>query len=220
MKRIILFLLILGQFEAAWTQKNTLNIDKVYQMNHKIEIPTSLGLFAVNAKAINVFKNKTPLNVDQITSLDKNDIWKIDRIAVEQTYSATFHKNTRTTSDWLRDASAFLPAILYFDKNIRKDLFNIVFLYLETQAINSTLYIFAGVAFTNRIRPFVYYPDVSLESKFGRGAQDSFFSGHVSIAATGILVPTLHKVKLGKKQNLSFVPYPAGRTGFSVQLNF
>ncbi len=278
-KRIILILLILGQFEAAWTQKNTLNIDKVYQMNHKIEIPISLGLFAVNAKAINVFKNKTPLNSDQIAALDKNDIWKIDRMAVEQTYSATFHKNTRSTSDWLRDASAFLPAILYFDNSIRKDLVNVMFLYLETQAINSTLYIFAGVAFTNRIRPFVYYPEVPLESKFRRGAQDSFFSGHVSTAATasffvakvyidyhpeiknkkwllyasalippasvgyyrykalrhfpsdilvgivvgaatGILVPSLHKIKLGKKQNLSLVPYTAGRTGFSVQLNF
>ncbi len=279
MKKIILILLILGQFEAAWTQKNTLNIDKVYQMNHKIEIPTTLGLFVATPLALYVFKNKTPLNSSQIASLDKNDIWKIDRMAVEQTFSGTFHKNTRTTSDWLRNTSVFLPAFLCFDKSIRKDLFNMVFLYLETQAINSSLYAFAGVTFVNRIRPFVYYPEMPLESKFGPGAQDSFFSGHVSTAATasfflakvyidyhpeikdkkwilyasalippasvgyyrykalrhfpsdilvgivigaatGILVPSLHKAKLRKKQNLSLVPYTAGSMGFSVQLNF
>jgi membrane-associated phospholipid phosphatase len=251
----------------------------MYQMNHKIEIPITLGLFVATPLALYVFKNKTPLNSSQIASLDKNDIWKIDRMAVEQTYSATFHKNIRTTSDLVRNTSVFLPAILCFDKNVRKDLFNLVFLYLETQAINSSLYAFAGVTFVKRKRPFVYYSEVPLESKFGPGAQDSFFSGHVSTAATasfflakvyidyhpevknkkwilyasalippaavgyyrykalrhfpsdilvgivvgaatGILVPSLHKVKLGKKQNLSLVPYTAGRTGLSVQLNF
>lgn len=279
MKRKILILIIIGQFEIALPQKNTLDTDKVYQMNHKIEIPTTLGLFAVNAMTLYVFKNKTPLKPNQINSLNKNDIWKIDRIAVEQTYSATFHNNTRTTSDWLRNTSVFLPAILYFDKNIRKDLYNIVFLYLETQAISSSLYAFAGVTFINRIRPFVYYPEVSLESKFGPGAQDSFFSGHASTtatasfflakvyidyhptikrkkwllyagalippayvgyyrykalrhfpsdilvgiiagAATGIIVPNLHKVKLGKKQSFSLVPFTGKRTGMSIQFTF
>ncbi len=279
MKRIILILLILGQFEAAWTQKNTLNIDKVYQMNHKLEIPITLGLFVATPLALYVFKNKTPLNSSQIASLDKNDIWKIDRMAVEQTYSGTSHKDIRATSDWFRNTSVFLPAILCFDKRIRKDLFNMVFLYLETQAINSSLYAFGGVTFVNRIRPFVYYHEVPLESKFGPGAQDLFFSGHFSTtatasfflakvyidyhpeiknkkwllyagalippafvgyyrykalrhfpsdvlvgivvgAATGIIVPNLHKIKLGKKQNLSLIPYTAGRTGLSVQLNF
>lgn len=279
MKKIILILLILGQFEAAWSQENTLDKDRVYQMNHKLEIPTTLGLFIATPLALYVFKNKTPLNSSQIASLDINDIWKFDRMAVEQTYSASFHKNIRTTSDWLRNASVFLPAILYLDENVRKDLLNVVFLYLETQAINSSLYAFAGVTFVNRIRPFVYYPEVSLESKFGQGAQDSFFSGHVSTTATasfflakvyidyhpeiknkkwllyagaiippasvgyyrykslrhfpsdiivgiiagaaaGILVPELHKVKFGKKQSFSLVPFTGKRTGMSIQFTF
>lgn len=278
MKKIFLILLILGHFEAAWSQKNTLDRDRIYQMNQKIEIPTTLGLFIATPLALYVFKNKTPLNSTQIKSLDINDIWKIDRRAVEQTYSANFHKNIRTTSDWLRNTSVFLPAILYFDKNVRKDLLNVVFLYLETQAINSSLYAFGGVTFINRIRPYVYYAEEN-DIPVGPGAQDSFFSGHVSTtatasfflakvyidyhpnikskkwllyasaiippaavgyyrykalrhfpsdiligivvgAATGVLVPSLHKVKLGEKQNLSLVPYTAGVTGLSIQLNF
>ncbi len=278
-KIIIIILFFIGQFEVGLSQNSSSEVNKIYQMNHKIEIPITMGLFAVNAMTLYVFKNKTPLNFNQITSLDKNDIWKFDRKAVEQTYSATFHKNTRTTSDWIRNTSVFLPAILYFDKNIRKDLLNIVFLYLETQAINSSLYAFAGVTFVNRIRPFVYYSEVPLESKFGPSAQDSFFSGHVSTTATasfflakvyidyhpeikrkkwilyagalippvsvgyyrykalrhfpsdilvgivagaaaGILVPNLHKIKLGKKQNLSLIPYTGSSSGLSIQLNF
>ena len=59
-----------------------------------------------------------------------------------------------------------------------------MFLYLEAQAISSSFYAYAGVTFINRIRPFVYYPEVPLESKVEPGAQDSFFSGHTSATAT------------------------------------
>jgi len=155
-------------------------------MNYKLEIPVSLGIFTVNALGLYVFNEKKPLSISQINSLNKNDILTFDRIAVEQTYNAKYHKNIRGSSDLLRNISIFLPSVLILDKNIRKDIYNILFLYLETQAIGSTLYTYMGVKFIDRIRPFVYYPEVPLESKIqsGSGANNSFFSGHTSATAT------------------------------------
>ncbi|MFC1760229.1 phosphatase PAP2 family protein, partial [Candidatus Neomarinimicrobiota bacterium] len=136
----------------------------------------------------------------------------------------------------------------------------------------------AGVTFIDRIRPFVYYPEVSLNSKIeGAGTQNSFFSGHTSAAATasffmakvyidyhpemkrkkwllyagaiippasvgyyrykalrhfpsdiivgiiagaaaGILVPELHKVKIGKKKNMSISPFIHNSIGLSINI--
>ena len=280
MRNIIIGLILLGQVEFVWSD-NTISVSNtVYQMNYKIEIPLTLGIFAANALGLYVLNDKTPLNPNQIASLNNKDIWFFDRNAIEQTYDAAYHKDTRATSDWLRNTSIFLPAILSLDKKIRKDIYNIIFLYLETQALGSSLYTFAGVTFIDRIRPFVYYPEVSLNSKIeGAGTQNSFFSGHTSAAATasffmakvyidyhpemkrkkwllyagaiippasvgyyrykalrhfpsdiivgiivgaaaGILVPELHKVKLGKYQNISLVPLTGIRTGMSLQFKF
>lgn len=279
MTKTFIILIIIGQFEVGLSQNNSSDVNKVYQLNHKIEIPTTLGVLAANGLALYVLKNKTSLKSDQIAALDQKNIWMIDRNAVEQTYSSTLHAKAKTASDWGMDISIFLPALLYLDKKIRKDIIDIMFLYLATQAIQGSFYTYGGVSFTNRIRPFVYYPEVSLESKFGAGAQDSFFSGHASSvaaasffiakvyndyhpeikrkkwllyvaalippsyvgyqrykalmhfptdiltgiivgAATGIIVPNLHKIKLGEKQNISIIPLTGGKPMLSVQLNF
>ena len=278
MRNIIIGLILLGQVEFVWSENTIPIANTVYQMNYKIEIPLTLGIFATNALGLYVLNDKTPLNSNQIASLNYKDIWFFDRIAIEQTYDATYHKDTRATSDWLRNTSIFLPAILSLDKKIRKDIYNIIYLYLETQALGSSLYTFAGVTFIDRIRPFVYYPEVPLISKIeGAGTQNSFFSGHTSAAATasffmakvfldyhpemkskkwllyagaiippasvgyyrykalrhfpsdiivgiiagaaaGILVPELHKIKIGKKKNISVSPFMQNSIGLSLNI--
>jgi membrane-associated phospholipid phosphatase len=280
MRKIVFIFVIVCQFEFVSSQNNSNSINSVYKLNHKIEIPATLGIFATNAVGLYVLNDKTPLSPSQVLSLDKKNIWFFDRNAVEQKYDETYHKNTRTISDWLRNISVFLPAILSLDKNIRKDIYNIMFLYLETQAISSSLFTYAGVTFIDRIRPFVYYDEVPQDSKTKSrvGVQNSFFSGHTSAAATasfflvkvyidyhpeikrkkwllyagalippasvgyyrykalrhfpsdilvgiiagaaaGILVPELHKVKLGKKKNLSVLPFAGQSIGLSVNIN-
>ena len=204
----------------------------------------------------------------------------MDRNAVDQTYSSTKYDHSAIVSDWGLYGSVFLPGLLFFDKKIQNDISNILLLYFETQAVNISLYTYAGVMFTNRIRPVAYYPEPYLEGKFStHGLKDSFFSGHVSTTATasffmakvfidyhpevkkmkwviyasalvppvyvgyhrykalkhfptdiltgiafgaaiGIVNPELHKVKLGKYQNISLVPLTGIRTGMSLQFKF
>ena len=185
MRNMILILLFIGHFETVWTQNKTANVDRVYQINRKLESSISLGLFTVSSIGLFVFYNKSSLNPMQIASLDKNDIWFFDRNAVDQTYSSTTYDHSAIVSDWGLYGSVFLPGLLFFDKKIQNDISNILLLYFETQAINISFYTYAGVMFTNRIRPVAYYPEPYLEGKFSNhGLKDSFFSGHVSTAAT------------------------------------
>jgi membrane-associated phospholipid phosphatase len=56
-------------------------------------------------------------------------------------------------------------------------------MYLESQAINLNVYLYAGPVFTTRIRPIVYMEETSWDYKLGNETTDSFFSGHISMAA-------------------------------------
>ena len=279
MRKIVTILFIFFQFENAWSQNDSLQMSEVYKMKYKIEIPVTLGLFAANYMGFDLIKNKTHLISDKIHSLDPKNIWSLDRPAVEQDYSFNSVENAVKASDLGMNISLFLPVFLYLDKNIRKDGLDILLLYLETQGINTALYTYAAALPTNRIRPFVYYPEVSLEKKLGHGTLDSFFSGHTSSTATasfflakvyndyhpelkwkkwivysaalipptfvgyyrykalmhfptdillgitvgiasGIFIPNLHKLKFGKKQNLSIIPLTGNVFGFSAKLKF
>jgi len=121
------------------------------------------------------------LDSSQIISLNKNDVWSFDRIALDQFYPAP--SSIYTISDiglWL---SYFSPALLFLDDEIRDDWLDITLLYMETQAINLNIYVWGGPVFTKRVRPLVYYEDSDWDFKLGKESTDSFFSGHVSITA-------------------------------------
>ena len=156
---------------------------KVYSLNYKFEIPLTAGLYAINYYGYSLLRQKPTLDTFQIISLDKFDIWTFDRRAVTQNYSSYNRENALKVSDWGMNISIFLPAFLYLDKRIRKEWLDVLLLYLETQAINSNLYTYAGPGLTKRIRPFVYYSEIPLEEKMKTGTTDSFFSGHTSTTA-------------------------------------
>ena len=157
--------------------------EKVYKLNYKIEIPVTVGLFAINYYGFGVVRRKPTLSVDQINALNVNDVWAFDRRALEQDYSASKRESALTASDWGMNISLFLPVFLFLDKKIRKDWLDITILYLETQAINSNLYTWGGAVIFDRVRPLVYYDEVSMDEKTGSGTTSSFFSGHTSWTA-------------------------------------
>jgi len=165
-------------------QDEKLKQDKIYKLNYRVDVPITVGLFALNFYGLYLINEKPVLDINQINSLDKNDIWTFDRNAVLQTYSHNKSEQARTISDIGLWTSYCLPALLFIDQDIRQDWYDILLLYFETQAINYNLYVFGGPVFTERIRPLVYYEETSLEYKLGEeGTTDSFFSGHSSIVA-------------------------------------
>jgi membrane-associated phospholipid phosphatase len=277
MKKTVVFIIAILFSIVSIAQKTKPDHQKVYKVNLKSEIPITIGLFALNYYGFTLLGEKAPLDSLQIVSLDKNDVWAFDRNALTQDPSKRLEAHD--ISDWGMNISLLLPALLALDKDIRHDWVDLLVLYLETQAINSTLYAYGGPMLTKRIRPFVYYDEVPYDEKTGTGTTDSFFSGHTSTtaaasffmakvysdyhpelgnkkflifgaalippaivgyyryralkhfptdvmtgtligAATGILVPHLHKIVKRKNENLSILPYAGKYSGIAVSLKF
>ena len=277
-KKIILILLLTSPFAFVIAQQDSLVDSKVYQFNRKVEIPLNLVHHTINYMGFQVLKRKPRLDPTQIEALNANDIWFFDRHAATQTYSYTTRENAITASDWGMNIMLFLPFSLALDKEVQKDWLDIMFLYLETQAVNLSLS-YSGPLLSTRERPFVYYPEIPLEEKLKMGSTDSFFSGHTSTtaaasffmakvytdlhpetegkkwlfyvtalapptmvgyfrykglkhfptdvlmgiavgAASGILIPHLHKKRKEKNKNLTVIPYAGTSSGLLVQLKF
>lgn len=181
MKKFFLPIIICLFINESHGQDSISMYTKVYSLNNKTEIPATVGLFALNIYGFYRLSQKPTLDSLQIVALDKNDIWAFDRRAVEQSYPAP--SNIYTISDAGLWISYLLPSLLFFDDEIRKSWLDVTLLYFETQAINLNIYVWGGPVFTTRVRPIVYYEETSWEYKLGKETTDSFFSGHVSMAA-------------------------------------
>ncbi|MCP3932235.1 MAG: phosphatase PAP2 family protein [Bacteroidetes bacterium] len=199
---IIIFVFVA---QTIFAQKNKSDILSVYRINRKVEIPVTLGLFASHIYGYNYVKNKPGLDEDELNQLDANDIWKFDRIATEQ--DAAFRLEAHNSSDYFLNSSVLLPVLLGLDKNIRKDWVDLLVMYGETHAINSSIYLLSS-SFIDRNRPLVYHPDVPLEDRTENGTRLSFFSGHVSTtaASTFFMAKVLsdYHPELGNKKYLLY----------------
>jgi membrane-associated phospholipid phosphatase len=180
MKKISILILICLFIIESNAQLGKAEPEKVYKLNYKVEIPITGGMFALNFLGFAQLSKKPTLDSLHIITLNKDDIWTFDRIVFNQSQPAP--SNIYTISDIGLYTSYLLPALLFFDDEIRESWLDITLLYFETQAINLNIYVWGGPVFTERIRPIIYN-DGSWDYKLGNGTTDSFFSGHVSMAA-------------------------------------
>ena len=132
-------------------------------MNYKIDIPVTAGLIIGNYFGFQQLMRKPELTPEQISFLDINEVGSFDRSALKLSPSNMYQ--AQSLSDWGRNITLLLPALLFIDKQIRDDWLDVSLLYMETQAVNLGVHLLAGPLFTNRVRPFVYYPEIPLENK-------------------------------------------------------
>ena len=181
MRRFLIFLILYSSIFKAIGQDSTKTFNEVYNIKYKVDIPITVGMFALNIYGFNRLSQKSTLDSLEVLALDQNDVWAFDRHVFSQSHPAP--PNTYTISDYGLWISYLSPALLFIDKKIRKDWLDITILYLETQSINLNIYLWAGPVFTTRVRPLVYMEDESWDYKLGPETTDSFFSGHVAMAA-------------------------------------
>ena len=179
-KFILLILLILPLIMPAQIPNNKA-ID-LYKFNYKWEVPLTATMFVGSYFGFDKLKHKDHLDLNTINNLRPDNVWFLDRCAVKQ--NPCFRLNAQDISDWGLNISIILPGILALDKKVRHEWLDLLFIYLETQALTNTLYSWGPTQWTRRIRPLVYYKEVSIEEKTGSGTTDSFYSGHVSNTAT------------------------------------
>jgi membrane-associated phospholipid phosphatase len=154
----------------------------MYKVNYRIETPLTAVLHIGNYFGFRSLRNKEDLGINEIKALDKNDVWAIDRIALNQTTEQRLRAHN--TSDWGLNSSFFLPLFLFLENDIRSEWMDITLMYLEAHGVNSQVYVWGGPRFIKRIRPFVYYEKIPDNLKMENGATDAWFSGHVSSTAT------------------------------------
>lgn len=159
--------------------------------------------------AIGRLKNKPSLSqaeLDFVSSPEQiNLMTSIDRWALEQ--NPDTKGLWRDISDYGQTAIFLLPSLLMIDKEMRKDWYDLLLMYLEGHTVTFTFYNYSplGPTFHNRLRPITYYPEFSAEERLSGHNRNSFYSGHVaSVSFTSFFMV---KVYCDYHPNLGAVKY-------------
>jgi membrane-associated phospholipid phosphatase len=156
----------------------------LYRMNYWVSGGFSALATGANIYAIpNLVYNKDTLTNAEIAGLNPDALNGFERWALKQDPSQA--GNFDKTSDYILQGTVLLPALLGFEKSIRKDALRLLVMYYETHAVTFTLYNFSffGPTFQNKYRPSTYYPEVPMEDRKSGNSKNSQYSGHTASAA-------------------------------------
>ncbi len=128
-----------------------------------------------------------PLTAQEILALSESSVNRFDRSAISH-YSTT----ANTASDAVYGVAVIAPCLLFTDEAMRNDWQTIAVMYGETMEwFVATTLIAKGTV--QRIRPYVYNSNVTMDEKYSRESQESFFSAHSTIAfASAVFVSTIY----------------------------
>jgi len=207
----------------------------VYKVNPLIDASITIAATVTNYYGLRVVDRKSPLDSTEISLLDANDINAFDRSATQQ--DASYIYRAWEISDIGMRGSLLLPLLLVLDKEIRQDWAPVLLLFLQSEAVIGNLFSWGAAIHIDRIRPLVYHPELG-NKKFifyGLALIPPVFTGYYRYkgmkhfptdvltglavgAATGILIPHLHKHR--KNKNLTFMPVAGRYTGLAVNWEF
>jgi membrane-associated phospholipid phosphatase len=163
---------------------------KIYKVNYWVSGGIIAAGAATDAFAIDRIKNKAAITDEEIATLNPNLLNSIDRWALQQ--DPTQYQRFATISDYAQiPIFVLLPAALAFDKKIRKDWLDILFMYLEGHIVTFTFYNYSwlGPTFQDRYRPLTYYDKLDMSDRESGNNRNSFYSGHTaSVAFTSFFV--------------------------------
>lgn len=171
------FVILFIVFAINAIAQDTTTFKSPYRLAWQVDIPIATLALGTGISYLILDANTKPLTESYIYSLNRNDIWGVDRDA---TYN--WSKPISLTSDVLLGVSIALPFVLLADKKIRKDVLKIAIIYAETFALCQGLTNLTK-NLVKRPRPFLYNEMVDISEKHEKDAQYSFFSGHVSTTA-------------------------------------
>lgn len=189
MKSVLLALIALFVFNVTVSAQArdtfpTVDYD-VHAVSPWVSIPLIVIGTYLGSNRLKTLQDVPDLSAAEIAALDPNDIPRIDRWAIYQSYDPD--ASARNLSDRLFDAAQLAPLSLMIWKKYRRDFLSIGLMYLEAQATQSMLYGYApfGPTGVERFRPRVYVDEYEDIDRFNGLARNSMFSGHVSTTSTG-----------------------------------
>ncbi len=179
LKKIILILIALFLLTETHAQ-DSLKRKSVYRYKLGLDIPIGLISLGTGASSLILHKKKSALSCAAVKELNANDINVFDRGAVYQ-----HSKAAAIASDVFQYTAMASPALLFIDKNIRKDWATVMPIWAETAALTTALTLFTK-ELSHRNRPYVYTEEFKNNcngTDASKNATSSFFSGHTSITA-------------------------------------
>lgn len=178
MKKIILFVFLMMLLRSdVFCQQHT-DSQTVYKMKYGIDIPVTAAGTAWTLYGFSKIYNRDSITATEILSLNRNNVNRFDRPGTYHYSPAAFR-----ASNLFFYGSMPLPAVLFFDKKIRKDAAKIGLMYLEAMSATGTVYTVAAMS-ANRFRPYAYNEEVDIGKRTRGGARNSFFAGHVALVGT------------------------------------
>ncbi|MFI5219317.1 MAG: phosphatase PAP2 family protein [Bacteroidia bacterium] len=118
-----------------------------------------------------------PLTEEEVNNLDKNSINSFDRPATEN-----YSTSAATASDYVLLGITVLPAVFLSEHHTSVDIVPLAIMAAEAYLFNYGVTTIAK-NLGKRIRPYVYNPDLPMETRTGSSGRESFFSGHTSQTA-------------------------------------
>lgn len=150
---------------------------EVYKIKAGVDVPLTVIGVAWSLYGFSKIYNKDTSTTEQILALNRYDINKFNRSAIDQYSQKAFH-----TSDLFFYGAMPLPLVLMLDHDMRHDAFKVLFLYLQAMGVTGILYTTAAYVH-DKYRPYAYNPAAGDRRKRG-GAKNSFYAGHVALVAT------------------------------------
>jgi membrane-associated phospholipid phosphatase len=160
-------------------------VDKIYKVNPWVSGGIALAGILTNDLGLRRLRDQPRLDQSTLDGLGEDDVPPIDRWALRQDVEKK--KSAEEASDIGFRVGLLMPAMLFIDKRIRKDALDVALLFLETQSLSSNFYTWGpfGPTFVQRYRPVAWYDELSYDERSLGNVRNSFFSGHVSVTATG-----------------------------------
>ncbi|MGB0869925.1 MAG: phosphatase PAP2 family protein [Flavobacteriales bacterium] len=178
---LIFFLFLLPKQHFGQSTSDT---NRLYELNTLgSSIIVGVG-FTTNAVGLKILDKRSEVEASDLIGLSESDVPKFERWVLNQNSNqfSTWHNR----SDVVMRTSLILPAVFLFNKRIKDQWLDYSLLYLKTQAFSANFYTLGVPQFYRKLRPEVYYTDLSLEHRTGVRKANSFFSGHTSVTATSM----------------------------------
>ncbi len=156
----------------------------LYHINPWITGSVIAGGGVADILALSVVRNKSLISDAEFTTLNRNDINRFDRWAID--LNTAGYAGVEKYATIVNTAGVLLPLAMFFDSRIGKDWGTILAMYLEVHSISLATYLASplGPLFQNKFRPIVYYDNLTRAERNNGTNRNSFYSGHTASVAT------------------------------------
>jgi len=149
---------------------------KHYSLNTKNNSLIAGSILSIGVGTYFLYKNNYSLTADEIQLLNKETVFKLDRMALDK-----YNPEAAKVSDVAMFLSVASPVLLMGFTDPRHDFLTLGVMGAQNLLATTALTMLTKTT-TKRIRPFAYNPNAPLDIKLNKDSRHSFFSGHTSVS--------------------------------------